>query len=400
MKIDRPKVMNTTEPTTSETANEAVQPEKSPAPKTDSVEMKVNSFYNFDQPKLDPSQSNIDGGKEVPSTLIPGVPFREKVEIAKTLPDGQPVDGGLNSDPGIGKSWKGPNRMGVDMGIAGLDVKNQLDEALKLREGSDSSSSKPSAGSGGYQPVTANDIGTHGKTGLDMGLNIKRGSMDLVSAEKDKRGPGERIVDTVVQAAKDVIDAAKNVTVKDVVDAIPKAKDKIVEYARDVGVQKFGPPLAGEAVQLLDAPGKVKEVTGDEKDLVRGMAAAMYPEARLDRIYNQSNDNKYVNPEGDSAGATVPTDELMKKVLIREGANTTPTNEDTGVGQIDESKLQAPKQFDNPRLNMVINPQPEDESAITPGSLDAIGVMQDAKGPDTVNPDEINNETGDPKPGA
>src|SRR5688572_5188864 len=123
MKVDRPKIMNTTDSTTQDaTASEPVQPEKSPAPKTDTVEMKTNSFYNFDQAKLDPAKTNVSPG-ETPKTFIP--PFREKVEIAKTLPNGQPVDGGLGSDP-TGKTWTGPNRMGVDMN--GINVRNQLDD--------------------------------------------------------------------------------------------------------------------------------------------------------------------------------------------------------------------------------------------------------------------------------
>src|SRR5262245_10479854 len=64
-------------------------------PKTDSVEVKTNSFFNFpDSPKLDSSQINIADASAVPAALIPGVPFREKAELPKTLPNGTSVDSG------------------------------------------------------------------------------------------------------------------------------------------------------------------------------------------------------------------------------------------------------------------------------------------------------------------
>ena len=67
-----------------ETAKEPVQLQRSPLPKTDTVEIKEGSSY-LDKiataPKLDPSQTNLAKANEVPAALIPGVPFREKVEL-------------------------------------------------------------------------------------------------------------------------------------------------------------------------------------------------------------------------------------------------------------------------------------------------------------------------------
>ncbi|MCI0417255.1 hypothetical protein L0222_31185 [bacterium] len=79
----------------------------------------------------------------------------------------------------------------------------------------------------------------------------------------------------------------------------------------------------------------------------------------------------------------------MEKVLIREGANTMPSNEDTPLSGIDGSKLTAPEQFSNPRLNMVADPRIEDASQMTPASLESIQVLQDATGPDKIDPDKL-----------
>ncbi|MCI0606388.1 hypothetical protein L0156_25675 [bacterium] len=378
-----------------ETPKEPVQLQR-PLPKADSVEIKENSTY-LDiitaAPKLDPSQINLAATqptalknppliKEDPKGgLIPGVPFREKVELPKTLPDGESVDTGLGSDLGMGRTRTGPNRMGVDMGVSGIEVRNQLDDALKLRQGSQSSSN-PSGG-GTYQPVVADGTGNRGNfTGKADGIGPfdLPGRMDLISAEKGEKGEksfGEKVKETV-----------------------PKIVEKIIDFAKDVGVDKFGKiPGTGEGMTILDAPAKVKEVTGDEKDLVRGIAAVLYPESRLDQIEEASNDKEYVNPEGDQS--TVPpqvTDEAMEKVLIREGANTKPSNEDTSLGGIDGSKLTAPKEFDNLRLKMMTDPLPENENAMPLADLEKIQVMHDAKGPDTINPDQSEGATGEKEP--
>ncbi|MCI0417254.1 hypothetical protein L0222_31180 [bacterium] len=262
-----------------EKAQEPVQLQR-PLPKADSVEMKESSVY-LDKitagPKLDPSKTNLakeltstvkeipTGLKEVPAALIPGVPFREKVELSKTLPGGQAVDAGLVSNLGIGKTWTGPNRMGVDLGVGGVDVKSQLDDALKLRQGFQSPSTP--TGSETYQPVAGKaDIGPFDRPG-----------MEKISALKDG-GVGD-LLNSVIEKGKAIL-------------------DKVVDYAKDISVEKFGKiPGTGEAMDLLDAPGKVKEVTGDTNDLPRGISAVLYPESRLDKIEDAADEeNKYVNP--------------------------------------------------------------------------------------------------------
>jgi hypothetical protein len=160
MKINRPTIWTPPEPLQEKTAGTPapgkaveekntgpVELQKSSLPKTDSVEIKENSNYILDniasKPKLDPSQS--PNAKEVSPALIPGVPFREKVELPKTLPNGTPVESGVGSgDLGFGKTNTGPNHMGIDLKAGGVEIRNQLDDALKLREGSGNPASGPS----------------------------------------------------------------------------------------------------------------------------------------------------------------------------------------------------------------------------------------------------------------
>ena len=368
MKVERPKIMNTNESTTEEAAKEPVQAPRINVPKTDTVETKENSFYNFDSsaPKLDPSQTNI-AKPDVAAGSIPGLPFREKVELAKTLPDGKAVDSGLTADPGVGKTWTGPNRMGVDIAIGGVSVKNQLDDALKLRQGSDSSSTPSSKDT--FQPVTANQIGSHGKVQIDGGLPLNRPGMNLISAEGDK--PADK------PAEKPLGEKVKEVW-KEVKDAAGEAVDEI----RRKVVDKFV-PIPG-ANDLLDGPATIEKVTGDSADLVRGGVNVLRPDVYV-RKFGEDN-NKYVNPEADESIPAEMTPELMEKINIRKGANTRPSNEDIPVDQIDSSKLKAREQFGNPQYDKVKNPLPETQSVL--GSPDHIQVVQDAEGPDTVNPND------------
>ena len=373
MKIDRPIVKNVSESTTAETTNEAVQPEKSPSPKTDSVEIKTNSFYNFEnQPKLDPSQSLNTNA--VPSTMIPGVPFREKVELPKTLPNGTSVDGGVASgDLGFGKTRPGPNHMGVDM--KGNDIRNQLNDALNLKEGAGVQSSTPPSDG------TVNLTGLAGKTGSSLGDSsiaaagkkqntydpgFSRPGMGLYSADKEGKSVGQKVNDAIDMVKKEA----------------PKVVEKAFEFVRDVVIEKgkgvLGQLPIGEALTILDMPAKTQEITGDANDHVRGIAGAVYPENRLEKMDDQVQE-KYVNP--DAEGTPVVTEETLEKVSLRRDSTTQPGVQDD-AGPIDASKLSET----DPRRNLISNPNPEDQSSVSPGGN--VNVVLDAKGPDTVNPND------------
>jgi len=345
-----------------ETAKDPVQIQR-PLPKADSVEIKANSFYKFDNaPKLDPSQTNI-ANANVPPTVIPGVPFREKVELPKNLPSGQLVNSGLASgDLGLGKTHTGPNHMGIDM--KGNEMRNQLDDALKLKGGSQSSSSAPSGSV--VNPMAIG--GSAGKTHGTYNAGFNRPGMDLIS-DKDGKSFGDQV--------KDAVDTVKA--------AVPKIIDKAIDYVKDVAVTKFGGiPGTGEGMTILDAPAKVKEVTGDEKDLVRGISSSIYPESRLDKIYQQG-DDKYVAPDAPEGTQAPPiTDDMLEGAKLRMDANKRPSGEDLSQGEIDGSRLSAA----DPRRGLISNPLPEDSNQSGMPSIDVAQIRSDAKGPDTVNPND------------
>ena len=373
MKIDRPTIWTPPEPVQEKTSTRApgkaveeksaepVELQRNPSPKTDSVEINQNSNVILDniasRPKLDPSQS--PNAKEVPAALIPGIPFREKVELPKTLPNGTSVDSGVGSgDLGFGKTRPGPNHMGIDLKAGGVDIKNQLDDALKLREGSGTpSSSGPSGGTIDYT-----GLGSPPKTQPKYDAGFNRPGMSMISAEPttvtttDPRKPLEKLKDQVKELVGEAVDEFRR-----------KVVDKYV-------------PIPG-ANDLIDAPKTVEKVTGDAVDLMRGADAVLNPEKRLDKILDASNDKKYVNPDApEGTQPPVITDESLEKVGVRLGSNTQPGVEEH-LQEIDGSQLSET----DPRRQLISNPNPDDQSSITGGTGH---VILDAKGPDTVNPND------------
>ncbi len=388
MKIDRPTIYTPPEPVqehestkspgkvVDEKPAESVELQRKPSLKTDSVEIKEGSSVILDnvatKPKIDSSQVNLNKGNEVSAALIPGVPFREKVELPKTLPTGTSVDSGVGSgDLGFGKTRPGPNHMGIDLKAGGTEIRNQLDDALKLREGGGSQSSAPPAG-------TVNLTGLAGKPGTGSGGSsmigpgktqntydggFSRPGMGLISADKDGKSVGDKV--------KDVVNAA-------------------VDYVRDVAIGKFGKlPGTGEAMTLLDAPSKVKEVTGDATDLLRGADAVINPEKRLDKILDDTKD-EYVNPDApEGTQPPVITDESLEKVGVRLGSRTQPGVEEH-LQEIDGSMVSGT----DPRRELISNPNSEDQSSVA--STGNVQVILDAKGPDTVNPKDPEFGGGEP----
>ncbi|MCI0413058.1 hypothetical protein L0222_09685 [bacterium] len=336
MKINRPTIWTLPEPVqekppstpapgkaVEEKTTAPVELQRNPSPKTDSVEMKPNSNVILDNlastPKLDPTQSI--NPNQVPAALIPGVPFREKAELPKTLPNGTSVDSGVGSgDLGFGKTRPGPNHTGIDM--KGNDIRNQLNDALNLKEGA------------GAQPSTPPSSGTVNYTGLggarpeapkyDAGFN--RPGMGLASFDAD-RNPFKT---------------------------------------------------------LTKLPEIVEKVTGRAADFLDGIKAIVNPQEQEKKKLNEKEGDgiqEYVNPDSPEGTQPVITEETLEKIQLRRDSTTQPGVQED-LGPIDGSKLSEA----DPRRKLISNPNPEDQSSITPGGDGH--VVLDAKGPDTVNPND------------
>ncbi len=317
-----------------EKAKEVVQIQR-PLPKTDSVEMKTNSnsLYNFENaPKLDPGQTNLANAGAVPATLLPGIPFREKVELPKTLPNGTSVDGGVGSgDLGLGKTRPGPNHMGIDLKAGGTEIRNQLNDALKLKEGGGSTSSAPPSGTVDYTT-----LGTPPRTEEKYEGGFDRPGMSLVSVD---RNPFKT---------------------------------------------------------LLELPEIVEKVTGRAADFLDGLKAIVNPqEQEKKKLVEKEGDGiqEYVNPDApEGTQPPVVTDETLEKVLLRKSVNTQPGVEEYLQDEIDGKVLSNT----DPRRALISNPLPEDSSQTSLASPEAVQVRITAKGPDTVNPDPVLGGEGEP----
>ena len=299
---------------------------RNPSAKTDSVEMKEGSNTILDKiasaPKLDPSQVNLDKGNEVPAALIPGIPFREKAELPKTLPNGTSVDSGVGSgDLGFGKTRPGPNHMGID--LKGNDIRNQLNDALNLKEGGGvQSSTPPAAGNVNY-----NDLGDKRPEAPKYEAGFNRPGMGLVSADKNGNTTKDDLQGLVPQAG--IIDRFVNWWNSDKKPEKSEAQKQIEER--------------------MEALKKQKEAT-------------------------DGGTKKYTNPDA-PGGAPVVTQETLEKVQLRRDSTTQPGVQED-VGPIDSSKLSEA----DPRLKLISNPNPDDQSTGTPAGNP--GVILDVKGPD------------------
>jgi len=298
-------------------------------PKTDSVELKTNSFYNFDQAaKIDPSKTNV-GKNDVPGAMIPGVPFREKVELPKTLPNGASVNSTVGSDLGFGKKGTGPNHMGIDM--KGTQIKNQLDDALKLKD--DSQSTNHAAPDGGT--VNYNSIGgSHARDDKTYHAGLNLPGMEKKSWGEVDKNPFKTLT------------------------KLPEIVEKVTGRAADFldGIKALVNPQEQEKKYLNEKEGDGIQVKGND-------------------------DKKYINPDAPEGTQAPPvTDELLHSIDLRRNLNKRPSNEDIGQGTIDASKLSET----DPRRKLISNPNPESESFV--GTGESIQVMQSAHGPDTVNP--------------
>jgi hypothetical protein len=341
MKIERPTIWTPPEPVqevdgststpgvkvVDEPAKQPAELLRNPSPKTDSVEIKESANPILDNiasgPKVDPSKTSINPN-EVPAALIPGVPFREKAELPKTLPNGTSVDSGVGSgDLGFGKTRPGPNHMGID--LKGNDIRNQLNDALNLKEGAGLQSSTPCASG----TVNYNDLGGKRPEAPKYEAGFNRPGMGLVSAEgkKDPKNPlGLPDFD----------------------------KQKKEPPAEPGGAAKVGKAIYDAGAKLLG--GKT-----------------------WDETWGTDDSKKYTNPDApEGTQPPVVTEETLEKVQLRRDSTTQPGVQED-VAPIDSSKLSDV----DPRLKLISNPNPEDQSTTMSGDPH---VILDVKGPDTVNP--------------
>jgi hypothetical protein len=322
-----------------ETSQETAQTIRNPSPKTDSVELKTNSFFNFDNAaKLDSSKTNL-AGTQVPATMLPGVPFREKVELPKNLPNGTSVDSGVASgDLGFGKTHTGPNHMGIDLKAGGTDIRNQLDDALKLKEGAGLQSSTPPAGG------TVNYTGLAGKPGSSSGDSAVAGPRNQPTYNAGLNRPGMSLISA---------DGKGNTTKDDLQGVVPEA---------------------GFLDRLFSSD--KKEPSEAQKQIEERMNALKNKKPSTD---GGTPTNQYTSPDApEGTQPPVVTEETLEKVRLRRDSTTQPGVQED-LGQIDSSKLSTT----DPRLALIGNPNPEDQSTVTAGDPH---VKLGAKGPDTVNP--------------
>ena len=348
MRIDKPTIMNNSqEEVTEKTDSTATAPgtavnsqtepaqlQKSPLPKTDSVEIKTNSFYNFDAPKLDSSKTNV-ASNDVPATMLPGVPFREKVELPKTLPNGTSVDSGVASgDLGFGKTNTGPNHMGID--LKGNEIRNQLNDALKLKEGAGAPSSSPTG-------ATVNYTGLAGTPGTSAGDSAIASPRDPATYNAGFNRPGMGLISAEGEKKPD-----------------PKNPLGLPDYDQ----QKKQPdtsPASNLGKAIYD--NTVGHLTG-----------------KWDDIFG-NDPKKYTNPDApEGTQSPTITQDMLERARLRAEANQRPSGEE-GSTPIDGAVLSET----DPRRLLISNPNPEDQSSVTPGTG---GSILDAKGPDTVNPND------------
>ncbi len=401
MKIERPKILNAAESTIQETAKEPAQLEKSPLPKTDSVEMKPTSLYNFDNaPKLDPSQSL--NAKEVPATLIPGVPFREKAELAKTLPGGAAIDGGVASgDLGLGKTRPGPNHMGID--LRGNDIRNQLNDALNLHQGSTSGGTQIT-GLGRFDLGKDMSLVSSTTTTKEWG-DSKNGGRAYTGTNEE----GFAVTGTKVWTTDD--NGVTTVVFTETMTDKPGNSRTTIEKGTtgDGGVSTS---INDTWVENRDKDGKLIDATHtyitkdgatrtdhlaptDDPDIFTTESYSITAKDGTTKEYDKdgneikpndgdtSSGEEYVNPDGGPAvGTTITPEALERAVNLREGANTTPSNtEDQTPIVID------PKRVYDPMKDPLVTDKNPEYVETTNLSHD-LSIKVNATGPDGVNPND------------
>jgi hypothetical protein len=282
----------------------------------------------------------------VPAALIPGIPFREKAELPKTLPNGTSVDSGVGSgDLGFGKTRPGPNHMGID--LKGNEIRNQLNDALNLKEGA--SAQDPQAPSGG----TVNHTGLAGKPGTSSGNSAIASPRNKPTYEGGLARPGLGL-----------ISAEGGQTTKDDLQGL--LPNIFGGGKKETGTKE---DIEGKKKAVMD--GKTEEQLAKDKKAQQEWEK---------KFKTDGGTKEYTNPDAPS-GTTPVTEEQLEKVAVRFSANTQPGVEEH-LQEVDASMVSGT----DPRRNLISNPNPEDQSTGT-SSGDPQKIL-DAKGPDTVNPND------------
>lgn len=292
-------------------------------------------------PNANPFAPNPVGEAKIPDDLL-------SVDPTKNLPKQVNLDQGLTGLPGL-ELRTSPNHFGIDLSAGGIIDGTLLDKVMDFVEAQ-------RGGSG--SPAVEN--------------TFQRPGMALYSA-------GEK-------------------------SGAEKVWDAIVDFFKNLGMTK-APPLAGEALALLEAPGMVQDVTGDSKDFVRGISE--FFNLAEGKHYNQAVEDafkdavKYVNPDADTSNIHLTPDQVGRLLKLIQEVNTKPSNEG------DPPPIN-PEQLDpyDPKSHpLVIDKNPEYmEANFTPeDAARVMNTINSAEGPDVdpelANPPPTELPEGGPKPG-
>lgn len=194
------------------------------------------------------------------------------------------------------------------------------------------------------------------------GLGINPTDAEVAAAikareAKDSGTPAPATTTTPPAAAPSATDTAKSLGAK------------ILDYAKDVVFEKFGPP--GPWTTILGAPDYVEKVTGDSKDLLNGFKA----------IFQSGSKNPNMPKESPDPNGDVVLEPQQQKVIDQAMAffgrflNLTPTLHDLGTSLISQPVRQGDgSTVPTPDRNTITNggqaPAKDMSPYINPGSGD------------------------------
>ncbi len=273
--------------------------------------------------------------------------LQEKVNLPETFPGGKAIDAGLGafSLPGTQLRTE-PSHYGIDLSKGGINARDLIGQVLGIINQS------PNAPAAGFAAPP---------------------HMSLYAG-----GAGE-FVDGIVNWFKTLFTV-----------------DGAVGTATDIALEELGPPGAGEAMQLLNAPDLIGKVTGDATDGLRGVEGATHKDDRVQSLWEKQqkeSGGNYVNPDGGPTPDIFLTpDQAMRIVDLLKKINVKPENADGGTPEITAEDLKEASPLDpfakNPNLRFVADRNPDYmETTLTPEEIAGkLEVIQSAKGPD-VDPE-------------
>ena len=297
----------------------------------------------------------LEGNPVMEATLMPevhlqsGVPFDENVNVRTELPNGSAVDPGLSSFNIAGRDLSaGPNHFGIDLSKGGISGRDLIAQVLGIIN----------------QSAAAPSGGIPAPPGMAL---YAGGFSDFVNGVKD--------------------------WVKSLFTA-----DGAIGTATDIALEKFGPPGAGEAMQLLNAPDAVGKATGDPTNFLRGVDGAAHKDSRVQNLWDKQQEESggnYVNPDG---GATpdifLTPEQAMKIIDLLQNINVRPENSNSENPVITADDVKGATPLDpftkNPGLRFVADRNPDLQESANVLSEEQLNARLSATGGDPVNPnDEI-----------